>query len=102
MADTVALERLIEVFRVEHPAVRFTRVVVGDCGGGEGPSQSEFPKDWDMSYAGEVMQVWQQRGYFTGSLMAIADLLDGIDFVLETGAAIPSTSLVPPQPQERP
>jgi NAD(P)-dependent dehydrogenase (short-subunit alcohol dehydrogenase family) len=96
----VALERLVDVFRVEHPRARFTRVVVGDCAGGDGPSQSEFPKDWDWTYAGEAMQIWQQRGYFTGSLMDVADLLDGIDLVMCSGAAIPSISLVPTAPEE--
>jgi NAD(P)-dependent dehydrogenase (short-subunit alcohol dehydrogenase family) len=94
----VALERLIDVFRVEHPRARFTRVVVGDCTGGVGPSQSEFPKDWDRSYAGDVMGIWRQRGYFTGALMDVVDLLDGVDFVLGSGAAIPSISLVPTAP----
>ncbi len=31
-----ALERMIEAWRDEHPAVGFTRVIVGDCAGGAG------------------------------------------------------------------
>ncbi|ABW13432.1 hypothetical protein Franean1_4045 [Parafrankia sp. EAN1pec] len=34
--------QVIEAWRVEHPAVGFTRVVVGNCSGGEGNSMTEF------------------------------------------------------------
>ena len=34
-----ALDKLVEAWRAEHPHVGFTRVVVGDCGGGEGDAQ---------------------------------------------------------------
>src|SRR5690606_5265469 len=33
-----ALEKLIVAWRTEHPAIGFTRVIVGDCAGGEGDS----------------------------------------------------------------
>ncbi len=42
-----ALDKLVEAWRAEHPSVGFTRVVVGDCAGGEGDSQTEFPMQWD-------------------------------------------------------
>ena len=35
-----ALDKLVEAWRAEHPHVGFTRVVVGDCAGGEGDAQS--------------------------------------------------------------
>ena len=31
-----ALDKLVEAWRAEHPEVGFTRLVVGDCAGGEG------------------------------------------------------------------
>lgn len=91
----VALERLIEAFRVEQPGIRFTRVVVGDCAGGEGEGGTEFPANWDWDYAAQVMEVWQQRGYMATSLMEVAELVEGVDFVLRTGAAVPNIALTP-------
>ena len=35
-----ALDKLVEAWRAEYPHVGFTRVVVGDCGGGEGDATS--------------------------------------------------------------
>ena len=37
-----ALDKLVEAWRGEHPTVGFTRVVVGECMGGEGDSMPEF------------------------------------------------------------
>ena len=37
-----ALDTLVEAWRAEHPEIGFTRVVVGDCAGGEGFSTTEF------------------------------------------------------------
>ena len=37
-----ALDTLVEAWRGEHPAVGFTRVIVGDYPGGEGASATEF------------------------------------------------------------
>src|SRR5205823_1179119 len=42
-----ALDKLVEAWRSEHPSVGFTRVVVGDCAGGEGASMTEFANGWD-------------------------------------------------------
>src|SRR3954462_12531030 len=58
-----ALDKLVEAWRAEHPNVGFTRVVVGDCGGGEGRSMSGFASGWDVDLAAEVMQTWIERRY---------------------------------------
>ena len=50
-----ALDKLVEAWRVEHPHVGFTRVVVGDCGGGEGDAQTQFANGWDTELAGELV-----------------------------------------------
>ncbi|HWE55442.1 MAG TPA: SDR family oxidoreductase [Acidimicrobiales bacterium] len=90
-----ALDKLVDSFRTEHPTVGFTRVVVGDCAGGEGDSVTEFPNDWDMEYAAEVMGIWAQRGYLTGTLMDVGDLLAVIDLVIGRHAVIPSVTVTP-------
>jgi NAD(P)-dependent dehydrogenase (short-subunit alcohol dehydrogenase family) len=103
IASKAALDRMIEAFRVEHPGVGFTRVIVGDCAGGKGDAQTQFPtgSGWDMKEAARFMEVWQQRGYLSGGLVDVEDLVESIDFVLRSGASVPSISVVPRGPQER-
>jgi NAD(P)-dependent dehydrogenase (short-subunit alcohol dehydrogenase family) len=94
-----AMDKLIDAFRVEHPSVGFTRVVVGDCVGGEGHGQSEFLKEDAMEYAGQMIPVWMQRGYMTGALMEVEELISGIDAVLRSAASIPSIVITPRPPR---
>jgi NAD(P)-dependent dehydrogenase (short-subunit alcohol dehydrogenase family) len=95
-----ALDKLVEVWRAEHPEVGFTRVTVGECGGGEGDSQSQFPTDWDADLAAEVAPLWISRQYMASSLMDVEDLVTVIDSVLGLGASasIPSVAVLPRQP----
>jgi NAD(P)-dependent dehydrogenase (short-subunit alcohol dehydrogenase family) len=93
-----ALDKLVEAFRAEHPSVGFTRVVVGDCGGGEGDGRTEFANDWDVTYAAEVMPIWLQRQYMHGGLIAVDELLRVVDAVLACGATIPSVIVTPRPP----
>jgi NAD(P)-dependent dehydrogenase (short-subunit alcohol dehydrogenase family) len=92
-----ALDKLVEAWRAEHPAVGFTRVVVGDCAGGQGDSQTEFINQWSPELAGELHPLWSARGYLAGSLIDVDDLVTSIDAVLRGGAtlSIPSVTLAP-------
>jgi NAD(P)-dependent dehydrogenase (short-subunit alcohol dehydrogenase family) len=95
-----ALERLIEAYRTEHPAIGFTRVIVGDCAGGEGPSGTEFANGWDVDLAAELFPIWQARDLLSGSLIEVDDLVQAVDSVLRCGASatIPSIAVVPRPP----
>jgi NAD(P)-dependent dehydrogenase (short-subunit alcohol dehydrogenase family) len=93
-----ALDKLVEAFRAEHPRVGFTRVVVGDCMGGEGDARTEFTNEWDMTYAAEVMPIWHERGYMHGGLMDVQELLDVLDGVLRAGATITTVTVTPRPP----
>ena len=90
-----ALDKLVESLRAEHPSIGFTRIVVGDCAGGEGDGTTEFPTGWDMDYAAEVMPLWMERGYLTGTLMDVEELLAIVDIVLGRNATIPSVTVTP-------
>ena len=46
-----ALDKLVEAWRAEVPSVGFTRLVVGDCAGGEGDGMTEFANHWDQDRA---------------------------------------------------
>jgi NAD(P)-dependent dehydrogenase (short-subunit alcohol dehydrogenase family) len=95
-----ALDKLVEAWRVEHPQVGFTRVVVGDCGGGEGIGQSQFTAEWDQQLAGEMVTLWLERRLLSGALMDVEHLIDMIDAVLRCGASanVPSISVTPRRP----
>jgi NAD(P)-dependent dehydrogenase (short-subunit alcohol dehydrogenase family) len=97
-----ALERLIEAWRVEHPAVGFCRVVVGDTAGGDGPNATEFANAWDADLAAELMPQWLDRGLLVGSLLDVEEIVRVISTVLHTGAgaSIPSVVITPRPPLE--
>jgi NAD(P)-dependent dehydrogenase (short-subunit alcohol dehydrogenase family) len=92
-----ALDKLVEAWRAEYPHVGFTRVVVGDCGGGEGDAQSQFATGWDMDLAMEMYPMWSERHYLSGSLIDVDHLVTMVDAVLRGGAtlSIPSITLAP-------
>jgi NAD(P)-dependent dehydrogenase (short-subunit alcohol dehydrogenase family) len=95
-----ALDKLVEAWRAEHPQVGFTRIVVGDCAGGEGDAGSGFPNDWDTELAGELFAVWAERNYLNGSLLDVEVLVKVIDTVLRcgAGATVPSVIVTPRPP----
>lgn len=82
-----ALEQLVDAWRAEHPGIGFTRLVVGDCAGGDGDARTEFNAGWNHELAMEFYPIWQARNYVTGALMDVEDLVDVVDTVLRTGAS---------------
>jgi NAD(P)-dependent dehydrogenase (short-subunit alcohol dehydrogenase family) len=99
IVSKVALEKLVDVWRTEHPSVNFTRIVVGDCTGGEGPGMTEFANSWDRDLAAEVGPVWFTRGLLAGAFIDIGDLINVVEGVLRIGgsAGLP-TVVVSPRP----
>jgi NAD(P)-dependent dehydrogenase (short-subunit alcohol dehydrogenase family) len=95
-----ALDKLVEAWRVEHPSVGFTRVIVGDCAGGEGASMTEFANGWDPQVAAEFHPEWTARKYMSGSLLDVDELVRVLDTVLRCGASgtIPSVAVIPRPP----
>ena len=81
------VEKLVEVWRVEHPEIGFTRMVVGDCAGGEGPAQSQFATGWDQDLAAEVMPTWIERGLLAGTLLDVDELIRVLRTILSVGAS---------------
>ncbi|HEX3796827.1 MAG TPA: SDR family oxidoreductase [Acidimicrobiales bacterium] len=92
-----ALDKLVEAWRVEHPAIGFTRLVVGDCAGGEGDAMTEFPNTWDSDRAVHFGTQWVEKNYLAGSLLDVNDLVDVVDTVVRQGSSvsIPSLAVVP-------
>ena len=93
VVSKAALDKLVEAWRAEHPAVGFTRIVVGDCAGGEGRSRTEFNTGWDVRLAAEVYPVWHARHYISGTLLDVDDLVRAVDHVVRLGAGATVTSV---------
>jgi len=92
-----ALDKLVEAWRAEHPAVAFSRIVVGDCAGGEGDATTQFANDWNIDLAAELGKEWVSRNLLTGSLIDVDHLVEVVDAVLRGGASlsIPSITVAP-------
>ena len=92
-----ALDKLVEAWRAEHPDVAFTRLIVGDCGGGTGDAQSHFADGWDPDVASEFVSIWLARGYMAGSLIEVDELVAVVEGVLRGGATLsmPSVTAAP-------
>jgi NADP-dependent 3-hydroxy acid dehydrogenase YdfG len=99
-ASKAALEKSVDAWRVEHPQVGFTNLVVGDCAGTDGEGVSGFANDWDAGTLTELMPIWTERGYIIGSLIDIADLVHVVHAVLHTGpgACIHTLTIAPRPP----
>ena len=97
LVTKAALNKLVEAWGAEHPAIGFTRVVVGDCAGGEGHGTTEFPSGWDWDLAAELHPVWTERALLAGSLVDVEDVVNVVDAVLRAGptASIPSVIVAP-------
>lgn len=99
VVSKAALERLIEAWRAEQPGIGFTRLVVGECAGGDGPSMTEFSAGWDPELAAEMATIWFDRNYMSGSLLAVEELVHAVDVVMryDAGTSVPSITVAPRQ-----
>ena len=97
-----ALEKLVEVWRAEHPHVAFTRLVVGDTLGGDGAGTTEFANEWDPALAAEITPLWLERGLSTlgATLIDIEEIVNVVHNVLSLGAtaSVPSVVVTPRPP----
>jgi hypothetical protein len=100
VVSKAALERMVEAWRVEHPTIGFTRLIIGDCAGGDGPSLTGFPNEWDQEYLPEVYPKWIERNLMGGGLLDVEELIATVDHVLRLGgsATIPSVAILPRPP----
>ena len=97
VVSKAALDKLVEAWRAEQPGVGFTRLVVGDCGGGAGEAQTGFNADWDPKLTAELVPIWVQRGLLSGALIDVDDLVAFVDAILRAGATVslPSVTVTP-------
>ena len=100
-ASKAALDKMVEAWRAEHADIGFTRVVVGECAGGEGHGVTHFMNEFDQDLAAKLIPVWLARGLMATTLLDVEDLVGVIDGVLRAGASasVPSVAVLPRQPQ---
>jgi NAD(P)-dependent dehydrogenase (short-subunit alcohol dehydrogenase family) len=92
-----ALDKLVEAWRHEHPDIGFTRLVVGECGGGVGEAGTGFTTGWDRALAAEVVPTWLTRNYMTGALMDVARLVEMVESITacDPSLCMPSVTVAP-------
>jgi NAD(P)-dependent dehydrogenase (short-subunit alcohol dehydrogenase family) len=95
-----ALDKLVEAWRSEHPDVGFTRIIVGECAGGDGHAATQLADGWDATLAGEYFGTWYERGLLTEQLMEADHLVDVVQGLLRCGASatIPTVAVTPRRP----
>ncbi|HEX6394815.1 MAG TPA: SDR family oxidoreductase [Acidimicrobiales bacterium] len=98
IVSKAALEKLIDVWRTEHPGVGFTRIVVGNCVGGQGDSATGFADEWDWDLAAELGAHWTSRGYITDNFVDVEDLVGVVDSVIRAGPTASIPYIVVTQP----
>jgi NAD(P)-dependent dehydrogenase (short-subunit alcohol dehydrogenase family) len=94
-ASKAALERLVEAWQAEHPTLSFTRMVVGECAGGEGDAQTGMASGWDLELAAELVPIWMANRLMSGELIDIEEVIEVLDALLRRGGSIrvPSITL---------
>jgi len=93
-----ALDKMVDAWRAEHPEVGFTRLVVGECAGADGEGATEFAAGWSPELAAHYMDRWLQRGYMSGALVDVDQLVATIDLIARSHASVSmSTVTVAPR-----
>ena len=86
----VALDALIEAWRMEHPDVDFIHVTLGNT------SDTEFATSWDPKQAARVIQGWVERGLFPAPrMMPLRSAAEAIVAALATRAFLDEVGVMP-------
>ena len=86
----VALDALIECWRMEHPDVDFTRVVVGNTAG------TDFAAAWEPERLRAALDVWVKRNLFPAATMMSLDVLcEGVLAVLAVRGYVDDIAIMP-------
>jgi NAD(P)-dependent dehydrogenase (short-subunit alcohol dehydrogenase family) len=89
-----ALERLVDGWRIEHPAVRFTSLVLGPISL-HSKAPSTFAAAWDQAKFGASLERWASLGLVGERLIDSADVCQHVLATLTTTASVPRVVLEP-------
>lgn len=86
----VALDGLLAAWRMEHPEVAFTRVVLGNT------LDTEFAAGWGAERTAEITRLWVERGLFPNpTMMPLAAAAEGITSVLAMQGYVDDIAIMP-------
>jgi NAD(P)-dependent dehydrogenase (short-subunit alcohol dehydrogenase family) len=85
-----ALAALVEAWRMEHPGVEFTRVVLGNTAG------TEFAKAWGAERTAAITKLWIERGLFPApKMMPLSHAAEAICSVLALSGFVDEIGVMP-------
>lgn len=93
-----ALDKMVDAWREEHPEVCFTRVTLGESVGGPGHGATEFASGWDAALTAECFSIWIGRGYLTGGIVPVEELVSAVGHLVGMDAEVPSIAIIPRRP----
>jgi NAD(P)-dependent dehydrogenase (short-subunit alcohol dehydrogenase family) len=105
LASKAALEKCVQVWKLEHPTVRFSTIVVGSTAGGEFFHSAEIP---DPDALDRFRDEWWRRGYIAQQQLVPEDQAKAVVDILTSDAQIDvmwvrsRTSLQLPPPDQAP
>jgi hypothetical protein len=70
LASKVALEKCVQVWKLEHPLVRFTTMIMGSTSGNEFFEHADKPDPVEME---RFAKDWSARGYLASQQLSPAD-----------------------------
>jgi NAD(P)-dependent dehydrogenase (short-subunit alcohol dehydrogenase family) len=89
-----ALERMVDCWRIEHPDVRFTSLVLGPIGGHNGAPGS-FGASWDPDKVGGFIDSWTALGLLKSSVVDAHDLCEQVVAILNGSGSFSRVVLEP-------
>src|SRR5215213_540489 len=82
-ASKIALEKSVEVWKLEHPDVRFSTIVIGSTAGGEFFRDATIPSESDLERFGAE---WRARGYLAHEQLQPEDQAKAVVEILTSNA----------------
>jgi len=86
----VALDRLVEAWRMEHPTVDFTRALLGNTEG------TEFASRWGAERTAKFVKLWVEGGLFpSATMMKLEDAAEAILSALALRGFVDDLAVMP-------
>jgi NAD(P)-dependent dehydrogenase (short-subunit alcohol dehydrogenase family) len=85
LASKAALQKCVEVWKLEHPTVRFSTIIVGSTSGGEFFNSAEIP---DRAALDRFREDWWRRGYIAEQQLTPDDQAKAVLDIVTSDAQI--------------
>jgi NAD(P)-dependent dehydrogenase (short-subunit alcohol dehydrogenase family) len=83
LSSKIALEKCVEVWKLEHPMVRFTTMIIGSTSGNDFFDHADKP---DPAALEAFAQEWSTRGYLAAQQLTPSDQADEVIHLLSSRA----------------